>query len=472
MEVYIKELPYVEPYLMVRNFSEDINFVFLDSATRSTKNDRFSYIAFDPYSVISCVNGLVFIDGVKSKATPLEILTKQISLYSFADRLPFSGGLVGYLGYEFSNYIEPLINFKKPRNIPDMMMGVFDLIIAFDHISKQCWVYSSGLPETNESSRKKRAEERCRQLISYIQTFSFADHKTLENIVTEAEINSNLNYEEYCAVVDKVLNYIRAGDIYQANIAQRFECVLPQEINSLHIYDRLRRKNPAPFSAYLKLNDVVIASASPERFISAQEGYVATCPIKGTYPRSRNVREDKRLAHELFHCEKNRAENLMIVDLMRNDLSRVCELFSVKVPSLFCVESYATVHHLVSTVCGKLKRDKNIIDLISATFPGGSITGAPKIRAMEIIEELEPHARGPYCGSLGYFGFNGGMDTSILIRTFVIKDRVLTFHVGGGIVADSTPHQEYLETLIKANALYATLTGHDINLEVLMKELA
>ncbi|MGH6929326.1 MAG: anthranilate synthase component I family protein, partial [Dongiaceae bacterium] len=223
-------------------------------------------------------------------------------------------------------------------------------------------------------------------------------------------------------------------------------------------YCRLRDLNPAPFAAFLRFDDVEIVSASPERFLSMRGNRVETCPIKGTRPRGRTVEEDRALADELLASEKDRAENVMIVDLLRNDPSRVCRDRSIDVPRLCELESFATVHHLVSTIVGELRPDLTAVDLLAACFPGGSITGAPKIRAMEIIAELEPTRRGPYCGSIGYIGFDGGMDTSIVIRTYAIRNGCVTFQAGGGIVADSTPAGEYAETLAKARALIAALS--------------
>jgi para-aminobenzoate synthetase component 1 len=258
-----------------------------------------------------------------------------------------------------------------------------------------------------------------------------------------------------------VIDYIYAGDIYQANLSQRFQTILPEGDSPFALYQRLRRLNPAPFAAYLNFGDIVIASASPERFLQLRGGWVETRPIKGTRPRGATPVEDKAHARELLASEKDRAENVMIVDLLRNDLSRVCRDHTVTVPELCVLESYATVHHLVSTVVGQLNPGATAIDLLRATFPGGSITGAPKIRAMEIIAALEPTQRGPYCGSIGYVGFDGNIDSSITIRTYAIKNNVVTFQAGGGIVADSDPAAEYEETLTKAGALMEAVRGSE-----------
>jgi para-aminobenzoate synthetase component I len=257
--------------------------------------------------------------------------------------------------------------------------------------------------------------------------------------------------------VARVVEYILAGDIFQANISQRFWGELPEGVDALALYRRLRRRNPAQFAALLDYGDITIASASPERFLSLDDGLVETRPIKGTRPRGDTPEEDARLAAELLGSEKDRAENVMIVDLLRNDLSRVCRDHSVLTPEICVLESYATVHHLVSTITGRLLPDSDAVDLLRATFPGGSITGAPKFRAMEIIAEIEPTRRGPYCGAIGWLGFDGSMDTSITIRTYCMKGRTVTFQAGGGITADSDPAAEYEETLAKARALVAAL---------------
>jgi para-aminobenzoate synthetase component I len=273
-------------------------------------------------------------------------------------------------------------------------------------------------------------------------------------------IRSDFTRPHYEAAVQRVIDYILAGDIFQANLAQRFSAELPEDLSPLDLYRRLRERNPVPFAAYLDFRDVVVASASPERFLKLQDGLVETRPIKGTRPRGLTPAEDGASARELLASEKDRAENVMIVDLLRNDLSRVCLDRTVLTPEICALESFATVHHLVSTVTGELKPDMGPVDLLRATFPGGSITGAPKIRAMEIIAELEPTRRGPYCGAIGYIGFDRTMDLNIAIRTYAIKGRTVTFQAGGGIVADSDPAAEYEETIAKARALIAALRRH------------
>jgi para-aminobenzoate synthetase component 1 len=269
-------------------------------------------------------------------------------------------------------------------------------------------------------------------------------------------VRSNFTRAGYLDAVQRVIDYVFAGDIFQANLSQRLEA--PLVGTPLDLYRRLRHSNPAPFSAYLDYGDVVVASSSPERFLRVEPGgRVETRPIKGTRPRGLSPEHDAALAQALAESDKDRAENVMIVDLLRNDLSRVCRAGTVQVPELFTIEHYATVHHLVSTVVGELASGRGPVDLLRAAFPGGSITGAPKVRAMQIIAELEPTQRAVYCGAIGYLSRTGALDTSIVIRTCLVLGREVYFQVGGGIVADSDPELEYRETLDKARGLIAAL---------------
>jgi para-aminobenzoate synthetase component 1 len=269
-------------------------------------------------------------------------------------------------------------------------------------------------------------------------------------------LRSSFSHRAYLDAVSRVREYILAGDIFQANLSQRLEAPLPDDAWSL--YRRLRALNPAPFAAWLEFGEVTVASASPERFLSlSPEGVIETRPIKGTRPRGTGPEHDAYLSRALADSEKDRAENLMIVDLLRNDISRVAAPGTVRVPELFALEHYSTVHHLVSTVSAQLDRRCDALDLLAAAFPGGSITGAPKVRAMEIIAELEPSRRGVYCGTIGYLSLSGALDTSIVIRTYVVLGRRVYFSVGGGIVADSNPEQEWRETMDKARALVEAL---------------
>ena len=270
-----------------------------------------------------------------------------------------------------------------------------------------------------------------------------------------SSLSSTFSRTEYHSAVNKIKEYLHSGDTYQVNISHRFECEFTGD--EWNLYKNLREDNPAPFGAYLKFPMVQILSSSPEQFLSLDGTFIETRPIKGTNPRGETQEIDAQMARDLFNSNKDRAENIMIVDLLRNDLGKVCTIGSVKVPSLFSLEAHPTVWHLVSTITGSLAPKNTVVDLIRATFPGGSITGTPKIRAMEIIEEIEPVRRQVYCGSIGYISFTGNMKTNIAIRTIVIKNGHIYLPVGGGIVADSDPETEYQETLDKAKGILRTL---------------
>jgi para-aminobenzoate synthetase component 1 len=323
---------------------------------------------------------------------------------------------------------------------------------------------STGLPEVDPIRRRDRAARRLAGVRAALRQTSSISPVTSGRFVEPAlrfplhqlpGLLSNFDRQGYLQAARRAVEYVHAGDCFQVNLSQRL--LHPATLAPLELYGRLRERNPAPFAAYFDLGEFAIASASPERFLRVVNGAVETRPIKGTRPRGQTPAEDRQQAADLLASAKDRAENIMIVDLLRNDLGRVCAYGSVRVGAVCALESYRAVHHLVSEVHGRLRPESRPIDLLRAAFPGGSVTGAPKVRAMEIIAELEPTARGPYCGSLGYIGFDGTMDTNILIRTFTIGRGWAQFPVGGGIVADSIPEDEYAETLHKAEGLLRAL---------------
>lgn len=457
----VQEIPYKDPITVFALFAAEPFAIFLDSAKADNELGRYSFIAVDPFATLTSKNGEVKFNNETFTADPFIFLQQQLELYrqnTAPDLPPFQGGVAGYFAYDLCQHLEKL---PTPKNddlqFPDLMLGFYDVVIAFDHWQHQAWIFCNGYPEQDPDARIERAKRRLEYFSKRINENNVS-HKTV-SIVRLNNITANANFttENYQAMVKKVIDYIYAGDIFQANVAQRFLANLAPDFDCFDLYCRLRKTNPAPFAAYLNFVDTIIASASPERFLKLTNNMIEARPIKGTRPRGQDQQEDNIFASELLNSEKDRAENTMIVDLLRNDLSRVCREHSVQVTELCGLESFATVHHLVSTIVAELKPEKDAIDLLRATFPGGSITGAPKIRAMEIIAELEPNQRGPYCGSIGYLGFDGAMDLSITIRTFAIKDNKLTFQVGGGIVAESDPMAEYEETLIKAAALERVL---------------
>jgi para-aminobenzoate synthetase component 1 len=455
----VHPIPWQDPVQIFSLFADKTGAIFLDSAQQMPDYARYSFIGIDPFLTLSSKGKEVYLGDKTLQGNPLLILQQQLALYhlpALPDLPPFQGGVAGFFGYDLAQHLEHIPQHAIQNSAVDLWLGFYDLVIAFDHDKKSAIIFSSGYPEQDMHKRQQRAIERRDWLLQELKNIGESTPNNLPFYQSEA-INSNFTQTDYQLAVKKVIDYIYAGDIFQANIAQRFSAA-QQSINPFSLYLHLRQVNPAPFAAYLNADPLFLVSASPERFLRLDQNKVTTCPIKGTRPRSTDVAKDNALAEELLLSAKDRAENIMIVDLMRNDLSRVCKEHSVMVSKLCELEKFATVHHLVSAVEGELKPDKNAVDLLCATFPGGSITGAPKIRAMEIIAEIEPHARGPYCGSIGYINFNGNMDTSITIRTFVIHDSMIHFHAGGGIVADSDPEKEFDETLIKAQALRKTLT--------------
>lgn len=456
------EIPYQHPLKVFQHFATHAGAILLDSSRLMDGCGRYSFIAIDPFLILKSKNGMVQLNQDESfAADPFDVLQQQLTQFplTFHESMPpFQGGVAGYLSYDLCHQLETIPRVTDDMQFPDLILGFYDLVIAFDHVLQKAWVFSSGYPKQESSLREEHAVERMNWLLSVIERMSPALPSIAQAVCQESEIHSNFTQASYENAVNKVIDYILAGDIFEANISQRFKTTLPESLSAFDLYRRLRLINAAPFAAYLCFDDVVIASASPERFLKCVNRHVETRPIKGTRPRGKTDAEDLHYANELLASQKDQSENVMIVDLLRNDLSRVCEDFSVTVPQLCGLESYATVHHLVSVVQGKLNESVGVVDLLRATFPGGSITGAPKIRSMEIIAELEGIARGPYCGSIVYVGFNGDLDSSIAIRTYAIKNNEVTFQAGGAVVADSDPETEYVETLTKAKALRKALT--------------
>jgi para-aminobenzoate synthetase component 1 len=368
---------------------------------------------------------------------------------------PFQGGAVGFLGYELGRHLERLPPSPAGGlDVPDMVIGFYDTVAAFDASDKRAWILAADV--AGPSRGRLPAEIRAATMAARLE--SAPDPGAVDWTAT-GTWRREIERPDYERAVARVIDYIIDGDIFQANLTQRFIGALPDGLDAYALYRRLRALTPAPYAAFLACGPGChVASASPELFLRLDpDGGVETRPIKGTRSRGRTPGEDLALAAELRASEKDRAENLMIVDLLRNDLSRVCALGSVRVDDLFALESYANVHHLVSVVRGRLQPGRGAVDLLRAAFPGGSITGAPKIRAMEIITELEPSRRGPYCGAIAWLGFDGAMESSIVIRTVTIKDGMAVAQAGGGIVADSDPAAEYDETITKARPLLTSL---------------
>lgn len=422
---------------------------WLDSAWPASRVGRYDIVTALP-RVTLVTHGeetrVNYADGrvEASRVEPLELLRAHLGPLRPQAAAPFAGGALGYFGYDLGRRTHRLPSLASDgEGLPEMAVGLYDGALVIDHQVRGCRLWAS-----DDAAGRDWME---RFLAALKMPPSICE------FTLDGEIETSLSREAYGRAFERVQHYIRAGDCYQVNLALRFTA--PCQGHPWPLYQALRARNPAPFSAWLNFPFGQVLSSSPERFLSVREGVVETRPIKGTRARSEDPGEDARRMAELSSSAKDRAENLMIVDLLRNDLGQVCVPGSVSVPSLFALESYATVHHLVSTVRGRLRPGMTALDQLAAAFPGGSITGAPKLRAMQIIEELEAERRGVYCGAIGYLGVDGGMDTNIAIRTLTQVDGHLRFWAGGGLVADSDAESEYRECQDKARALREVLAG-------------
>jgi para-aminobenzoate synthetase component 1 len=459
---YVEELrPAPNPQDLLPRLASLPHVLLMESALRHPVLGRYSFLTADPFE---------WILGIRGSADPFAVLAERLRHYH-AEPLPglppFQGGAAGLFGYDLCHHLERLPRPAMDEfEVPDLAVGLYDWVLAFDHLEERAWLISTGFPEAEPARRQRRARRRADGVKRWLSAapagstgrhVANVPHRLARKwpIADCGGVTSNFSREGYLEAVRRVIEYIHAGDCFQVNLAQRL--LTPAEEPPLELYLRLRARNPAPFAGYFELGDFSIVSASPERFLRVEKGEVETRPIKGTRPRGTTPAEDQARIQELLHSGKDRAENIMIVDLLRNDLGRVCRYGSIRVAAVCRLESYRFVHHLVSEVRGRLRQGLGPIDLLRAAFPGGSITGAPKIRAMEIIAELEPTARGPYCGSLGYLGFDGSMDSNLLIRTLTVGRGWVQFPVGGGIVADSVPENEYEETWHKAEGLLRAL---------------
>ncbi|MGI9274977.1 MAG: aminodeoxychorismate synthase component I [Endozoicomonas sp.] len=427
---------------------------FLDSCADSfnEQHSRYDIITSDPWAVVTVDgSGSITVNNRKTGqsthhngVSPFKVLSNLLSQMSEVQDtgLPFTGGALGYWGYELASLMEPAKIQPREMNTPLMSVGLYHWALISDHAS-QCTqlVFHPDMP----------ASDRERILALLDQTPDRKQH----TFRLRHKFSGTITADEYRVAFSKIQDYILAGDCYEVNLTQEFTSSF--EGDSWAAYKKLRSISPAPYSAYLCYPDLQVLSHSPERFIRITDRHVETHPIKGTRPRGATPGEDKRNSEELLASEKDQAENLMIVDLLRNDLGKICKTGSIKVPRLFGLESYANVHHLVSTVTGELDKDHNVFDVMASAFPGGSITGAPKIRSMQIIRELETSARNVYCGAVGYISCNGHMDTSITIRTMVAYDNRLHCWGGGAIVADSDCEQEYQESVTKVRNLMSAL---------------
>ncbi|WP_019904045.1 aminodeoxychorismate synthase component I [Methylobacterium sp. 77] len=454
--MWTREIPFIDPVAAADALSALPGLAFLDSAMRHETLGRVSIVAADPFGRFRYGRGRATLDGRPLDGSGLEALRACLAPYRLAadEAIGFPGGAIGYFAYDLGASLERVVLPARRADLTDdIAFNLYDTLLSIDHDRGTCRLIANGFPERTDAARSVRARARLDHFAELLGT-GRRESPAREKAAPLAW-RSNFTRQSYEAAVERVRDYIRAGDIYQANIAQRFEAALPPGFDAFSLYHRLRETNPATFGAYLSFENLTIASSSPERFMKLQGRAVETRPIKGTVRRVEDPAADRALGEALQANVKERAENIMIVDLLRNDLSRICEPHSVAVPVLCGLESYASVHHLVSVVTGTLREGHDAIDLIAATFPGGSITGAPKLRAMDIITEIEGDARELYCGAIGALGFDGALDTSIAIRTVFMDETRAVLQAGGGVTLLSDPAAEYEETLTKAARVFA-----------------
>ncbi len=466
MEIKLRELESrLEPFEIYRLFKDEKNTAFLDSSRDFENLGRYSFIGVNAFLVLKEEHGGCYINDCLCQCDAFEKLDELLREFhvELPFAIPFPAGCIGYISYDAGLRLDRVkITSAKGFDIPEIYFVFYDNLLLFDNLSGKRYVSACGRLANHEvsierilakiSGFEKNKTASTSALTKKHDSASFAHSDDSDGSDPFNGFKSNFGRREYEEAVTKMKEYIRAGDIYIANMTQRFSRVT--EKASFEIYEKLREINPAPFAAYLSFDGFEIISCSPERFMRIGNRMAETRPIKGTRPRGRTPEEDEANKMQLLQSEKDKAELLMIVDLERNDLSKVCKPGSVKVTELFKLEEYSTVFHLVSTILGELKEGTSALQCIKACFPGGSITGTPKIRAMEVIDELEGIKRSLYTGCIGYFSFNGNADFNIVIRTLIKKGREACLGVGGGITWDSVESDEYMETLDKARAFF------------------
>ena len=455
---------------------EASDYAFLLESVEGGENlARYSFLSSAPSILLRSIGNQVRIDDLRTGKTvemesedPLEALEELMTRYQPVDveGLPrFHGGAVGYLSYDMVRFVEALPDdTEDDRELPDCFFMVTDTLLVFDHVNHQIKVVANAHINGDVDEAYAQAIDQIDALIAKLkQPVALNPDLIRAGHAGETPVSSNFTKEDYEQVVLRAKEYIAAGDIIQVVPSQRF--TVPISVDTFEAYRALRTVNPSPYMYYLKFDGLQIAGASPEMMVRVEDGIAETRPIAGTRPRGTTPTEDEALAAELLADPKERAEHVMLVDLGRNDLGRVCEYDSVRVTEMMAIERYSHVMHIVSHVVGKLHEGKTAFDVIRACLPAGTLSGAPKIRAMEIIDELEPTRRGPYGGAVGYFSFSGAADTAITIRTLVVKDGVAYVQAGGGIVADSVPETEYQETVNKARAVLRAIELAEAGLE-------
>lgn len=439
-----------QPWAIFLDSGQNLNAV---TGKPGSQYGRYDILVADPFITFTTDEWHTTIQererSYTSKEDPFALIKQALLPYQVEKSdLPFTGGALGYFAYDLARRLECLESRASNSDaIAPMQIGIYDWVILVDHRNKTACLISHGF------DAKTRANWGA--LCALLEAPLLPHDAEPQMFKLNSAVQSNMDAATYAAAFNKIQHYIQEGDCYQVNLAQRFSAKASGD--SWQAYQKLREISPAPFMAYMNFGAMQVLSGSPERFLQVQHGSVETRPIKGTRPRADDPVLDAQYAQDLQTSLKDRAENLMIVDLLRNDIGKNCETGSVRADKLFQLQSFANVHHLVSIVTGRLQAGKTALDLLRGCFPGGSITGAPKLRAMQIIEELEPHRRGVYCGAIGYIGFDGNMDTNIAIRTAVYLSHnncgEISFYAGGGIVADSDLEKEYKETLDKASSM-------------------
>jgi para-aminobenzoate synthetase component I len=446
--MHIVEIPYINDssfyYEKIRHLRWP---VFLDSSYQKDRAKseiaRYDIIAAEPFIRVTSGKSGTYIEDSEGRRLqnkiPIKIIEEIMEKYSIQNqKLPFIGGAIGYLSYDLKN------NTKKNSLIPKMIIGIYDWTVVIDHLKSKAW-----LIQNNFDKKPSFCWSSLQEL------FNTPTKNTSKNFAVIGDVDANLNLYSYRKKFTKVSSYIKEGDCYQVNLSQKYK--VSTSGDSWIFYKKFRVMNKSPYMAYLSYDDFEIMSGSPEQFIQSRNKNITTRPIKGTRARDNDPVKDKANLKELSLSLKDQAENLMIVDLLRNDLAINCELGSIKVDELFTVESYPNVHHLVSSITATLKNNSNNYKLLNDAFPGGSITGTPKSRAIEIIDELEEHSRDVYCGSVIYFSFNQMMDSNIAIRSMIHQDHILHFYSGGGLTVDSTATSEYQEIKDKAQNIINTI---------------
>ena len=457
MTFKLTELPYCRDSAeMFTHLADEDWSIFLDSCYPFIDLGRYDVIAARPYITLKTFadeTEIVYDSGKRehSSEDPFAIVKSLLGENETKlSTVPFAGGALGYFAYDLGRGIEKIPDIAEHDiAMPDMAIGIYDWAVVTDHQQRRTWLTSYGKDE--------KTFDEWNNLQELFQTKTESSRDEFEVL---SELQPNMDKEFYARAFNKIKHYIREGDCYQVNLAQRFSIDVAGD--PWVAYLKLRKLNAAPYSSFFKIPEGAVLSTSPERFLKVDNGLVETKPIKGTRRRSTDVYEDRALSEDLMESKKDRAENLMIVDLLRNDIGKSCRHGSVSVPKLFALESFAKVHHLVSTVIGQLADKYHALDLLRGCFPGGSITGAPKLRAMEIIEALEPHRRSIYCGSMAYIGFDGNMDSNITIRTLVHHKDKMYCWAGGGIVMDSQLDAEYQECFDKAAAIFALFAQENL----------